>query len=329
MNAVEYIQEHVDPLKLLEHYGFRNITEHDDEIRACCEIHKGNNPNAFIWNKKNNFWYCYTGADCGGGDTVELIRKMEGVSFQKAVTIAAELFDLNIEGMEICTPRGSVRKEQELWLRKQRKRIENKANETEYELPFTRYTSSHPSFPRFDNDIIDFYGAKFCTLYPLKESYLRHKLVIPMYFGGVLSAVALRDTTGRFLPKWMYMPKGFKAAHHLYNIDRVSAMVEDGCEEAILVEGIFDVWSFHRIGIDNVMAIFGSHVSDEQYKQIMRLNVTVTLCFDNDAAGRKCTVMALKKFKSKTAVKRITLPERKDPGDCTKEELMSAYLSRT
>ena len=150
-----------------------------------------------------------------------------------------------------------------------------------------------------------------------------------MYFGGVLSAVALRDTTGKFMPKWMYMPKGFRAAHHLYNIDRVSAMVESGCEEVILVEGIFDVWSFHRIGIDNVVAIFGSHMSNEQYQQVMKLNVTVTFCFDNDTAGIRCTAMALKKFRNRTAVKHITLPEGKDPADCTKEELMSAYLSRT
>ena len=44
MNAVEYINENLDVMKLLNYYNFREITESEDQIRACCEIHKGNNP---------------------------------------------------------------------------------------------------------------------------------------------------------------------------------------------------------------------------------------------------------------------------------------------
>lgn len=88
MTAVEFIQENTDPMVLLEHYNFREIKQYENEIRACCEIHKGNNPNAFIWNKKNNLWFCYTGENCGGGDAVELVQKMENISFVSAVSKA-------------------------------------------------------------------------------------------------------------------------------------------------------------------------------------------------------------------------------------------------
>lgn len=328
MNAVEYIQEKVNPLKLLEYYGFREIQEYENEIRACCEIHKGNNRNAFIWNKNNNLWYCYTGDNCGGGDTVELVRKMENLNFQSAVAKAAQILNLNIEGLEIIRPRDDIRREHEKWLSTQKEKAKKKEEISEYHLPFTKYTDFLPSFKRFSEETLNFYGAKFCTLFPLEESVLKEKLVIPMYFGGVLRGVALRDTTGNFNPKWMYMPKGFKASQYLYNIDRVLELIEEGCDEVILVEGIFDVWSFHNIGIENVVAVFGSNISKEQIDTLLRLNVTLTLCFDNDNAGNKCTTKSIQKLKNKTELKIIELPLESDPGDCSKETLLSAYLNR-
>ena len=49
---------------------------------------------------------------------------------------------------------------------------------------------------------------------------------------------------------------------------------------------------------------------------------------NNDKAGQKCTLSAIKKFRNKTDLKVMELPEGKDPGDCTKDELLSAYLNR-
>lgn len=327
MTAIEFIQENVNPVKLLEYYNFRNVIEHENEIRACCEIHKGNNPNAFIWNKKNNLWFCYTGESCGGGDAVELVQKMEEIPFKQAVYKTAEILGLNIENMEVLSE-DRLKKEQKTWLRKQIKNSRFNVI-TEYQLPCTKYYDTSPSFSRFDENTLKFYDAKFCILFPSEDTILKYKLVIPICRNNMLVGVALRDTTGTFLPKWMYMPKGLKASNLLYNFDRVSKMVEDGTtEEIILVEGIFDVWSFHCIGIDNVVAIFGSNLSQKQYETLVKINTTITLCFDNDVAGKKCTLSAAKMFKNKTELLHIKLPEGKDPGDCSKEELTSAYLKR-
>ena len=95
--------------KILEYYNFRNIDETDDSIRSCCEIHKGNNPTAFVWNKTNNLWYCYTG-NCGGGDIFTLIEKMDGVKFTEAVSIAAKILGISIDGMEIKQQSNIIKK---------------------------------------------------------------------------------------------------------------------------------------------------------------------------------------------------------------------------
>ena len=324
MDVIDYIQENADGLVLLQHYGFKGIREYDNSIRACCAIHGGNNPNAFILNKKNNLWYCYTG-DCGGGDVVELVKKMESISFKEAIYTAADILGLNIDDMSIPTSRDGLKIEQKKWIRMMKDEEVN--DEQPYELPYTKYYPSSPFFNRFSQEVIDFYDAKFCNIFPLEESVLKDKMVIPIYKNGILIGVSLRDMHNGF-PKWFHHPKGLKTSNLLYNYDNAVSAIQRGNEEIILVEGIFDVWAYHRIGIENAVAVFGSNLSKHQIKEILKLNVTVTLSFDNDDAGNKATEKAIKSLSGMTVLKKITLPEGKDPCDCSENELMNSYLSR-
>lgn len=326
MDVIDYIQNSVDPIILLKHYNFKGIKEYDNSIRACCAIHNGNNPNAFIWNKENNLWYCYTG-ECGGGDVIELIKKMENISFKEAIHTAADIFDLNIDDISIPTSRNGLKVEQKKWLNKNRNDILNNNQIEEYHLPNTKYYSSSPFFNRFSQDVIDFYNAKFCKIFPLEDSILKDKMVIPIYKNEIMIGASLRNLHNGF-PKWLHCPKGIKTSNLLYNLDNAVKTIQKGNEEIILVEGIFDVWSYHRIGINNVVAIFGSNLSKHQIKEILKLNIPVTLSFDNDEAGNKATTKSIAALKNMTLLRKITLPEGNDPCDCTENELMNSYLKR-
>jgi DNA primase len=327
MKAVDYINEHIDPRKILEYYHFREITESDETIRACCEIHKGNNPTAFMWNKRNNLWYCYTG-DCHGGDVYTLIEKMEGVDFMGSVLRAASILNLDIEGMKIEKQSDLIRANTMKWLQFMAKQKE-KQEVKPYELAYTKYSDSYETFTRFPRETLSFYRTSFCKVYPTEEMLLYNKLVIPIYFQGVLYGVALRDTSGHAKQKWYYQPDGLQIRHLLYNYDvAMKAIKEHKLNEIILVEGIFDVWAYHEIGIDNVMAVFGSSLKEEQYKTLLKTGKDITTSFDNDKAGQKCTQEVLKKFKNKAELHVIDLPEDHDPADCTPETLRQAYLSR-
>ena len=185
-------------------------------------------------------------------------------------------------------------------------------------------------FERFTEDTLHHFAAKFCKLYPLDETILYNKLVIPIIKNGKTIGVALRDTTGKFIPKWLYQPSGLQINSLLYNFDNILDMYGNNeISEVILVEGIFDVWAYYEIGVTNVIAIFGSSLKEEQYKMLLKLPLNITLSFDNDDAGKKCTKEVMKKFKNKSEIKVIDLPVGYDPADCTKEQLLSAYLNRT
>lgn len=326
MNMVDAILENLNPLEILQHYGFRNITEGELEIRACCEIHKGNNPTAFVWNKENNLWFCYTG-DCNGGDVFTLVEKLENINFPCAVRKVAEILGIDISDMTVTSRPDRIKREHLKWIESQKAKLKYRGHK-EYILQNTKYYNECATFDRFKPETLKHFESAFCKFYPLESTMVYNKLVIPIHHNNTLVGVALRDTTGMILPKWLFQPRQLQVGKTLYNLDRAMSYIEDK-NEVIVVEGIFDVWAFHEIGIQNVVAIFGSTIKSEQYKMLLQLSVTVTLCFDNDASGRKCTENAIPKFKNKTDVKLIELPESKDPADCSQEELLNAYLKRT
>lgn len=328
MDAVRYIEEHMNPRKIMDHYGFRNITDTEESLRASCAIHNGDNPSAFIWNKSNNLWFCYTG-NCHGGDVFTLIQKMEKVTFIESVNIAASILELDISEMKIKKQRDIVLKNTLEWLETMKRFQKKNTKMKEDSLPFTKYTVKNEKFSRFNEEILNFYQAKFCNLYPTEEKLLYNKLVIPIIFKGITVGVALRDTTGIYQPKWYYQPDSIEIRKILYNYDlAVNTIKTNNLTSIILVEGVFDVWAYHQIGIDNVVAVFGSSLKKEQANLLLKLGIDLILSFDNDNAGNKAAEAIQGAYSNKVGISIITLPEGKDPSDCSEEELLQCYMRR-
>jgi DNA primase len=87
-------------------------------------------------------------------------------------------------------------------------------------------------------------------------------------------------------------------------------------ENAILVEGNFDVVSLHARGIENVVAPLGTAFTVDQAKLLRRYAIDVTLLFDGDAAGRKAARAAEEPCeKAGLDAKVALLPDRCDPDD--------------
>ncbi len=68
----------------------------------------------------------------------------------------------------------------------------------------------------------------------------------------------------------------------------------DSRREIVLVEGFFDLHQLRVRGIANVAALGGTSVRSQTFERLHRLGIkAVTLCLDNDEAGRAATAWAV------------------------------------
>ena len=113
--------------------------------------------------------------------------------------------------------------------------------------------------------------------------------------------------------------KGFEKMSYLYNLDLSFSYV-------VLVEGQSDVWRLYQYGY-NASALMGSDMSNWQLNQLSKFD-RVYLALDNDEAGRRGIEICNHLLKNHTEV--LLVPyESKDPGECSKEDWVSAFKCST
>lgn len=90
-------------------------------------------------------------------------------------------------------------------------------------------------------------------------------------------------------------------------------------DKAIIVEGYFDAITLHNYGIDNVVAVLGTALTEHHIKQLSRYTESkeIIVNFDADKAGLKATQRAIKEvenlvYSGQLKLKILTIPNGKD-----------------
>ncbi len=119
---------------------------------------------------------------------------------------------------------------------------------------------------------------------------------------------AWRDQSGRVRTFWarsidddaspnsryLYLRGASRTNLPPYGLSDALAGSSETRHELVLVEGVFDVHQLRSRGINNVAAVGGTAVRTEIFERLVRVGVhRVTLCFDNDQAGRAATERAV------------------------------------
>ena len=99
----------------------------------------------------------------------------------------------------------------------------------------------------------------------------------------------------------------------LYGVDKAKREIVEK-DEAIIVEGYFDLIALHAAGIKNSVATLGTSVTEEQISRLRNYTENITLMLDGDEAGvkgalRLITLFAEMGINGTMAV----LPEGHDP----------------
>lgn len=93
-------------------------------------------------------------------------------------------------------------------------------------------------------------------------------------------------------------------------------------DAVIIVEGEMDMLSSYRAGVQQVVAVKGSSLTEEHLQLLSKVCHTLLLCFDADKAGDAAQVRAIHDAIDKDfEVKVIQLPEGKDADECIRHNV--------
>lgn len=116
-------------------------------------------------------------------------------------------------------------------------------------------------------------------------------------------------------PKYINSPESlvYKKSRLLFGLAQArDSMSQKG--RAVLVEGNFDVITFHQAGIGETVAPLGTALTAEQVETLRRTASEVVLCYDGDRAGRAATRSALELLvAADIPVRVVALPDGEDP----------------
>lgn len=324
MDAVTLLNEHVEIEKLLEHYDFNKMKSEGSMIRSCCKLHDGNNPTAFVVNIETGLWFCHT-SDCGGGDIYTLVQKMEELSFSDAVKWVASFFHVDIANLEIAERKAAHVQELKKWVKLMRDRSTRRIFE-----PFTISEDIREvsKFREFRPETLEKFGLGHVNEVTLRKrddtAYtLKNRLVIPIIQNGVQIGMSFRRVRNSDIPKWSHQPAHIQTGELLYNYDAVQ-----GEMKIAVVEGIFDVWAYDEIGVPAVCT-YGAHLTDAQYRLLIKTGADLVFSFDADEAGDLATQKAINLFRFKANMETVNFQSGEDPENIPRELLNERYRGKT
>ena len=135
--------------------------------------------------------------------------------------------------------------------------------------------------------------------------------------GRVHGFGARRMRDDQQLPKYVNTSDGelYHKREVLFGIDRARGPAAKA-GRMILVEGYTDVLALHQAGIENVVGIMGTSLTEEQIDELQRVVTVLELCLDADAAGQSAMVRAAQLADGRGLELRVVqLPEGSDPAD--------------
>lgn len=300
---LRYLKENVGIGTVLHVHGLDvNLQRRGQELRGPCPLHQGDNPTAFRVHLERGLWHCFT--SCGGGDVVELVRRILHCNHAGA---ARHLRELLYQHAQTPPARG-------------RAMVPTRE-------PFRPFTFRIPLDPRLAF-LQQLKGVAIATASSFEAGWNRHSI----FLRGT-AAVRLHDMQGsplgycgrRLDPhdvarwgKWRF-PRFFPKSDNLFNAHRAARVRDRGI---VVVEGPWAVLRLAQARVPGAVALLGSRISPCQARWLAQAPV-VLLLLDGDRAGREATRDVAAALAGATVVRAYELPNGAEPEDLTDHELNS------
>jgi DNA primase len=311
--------------QVLSAYGLdRQLKRKNHQLSGPCPLHRGDNPTAFRVRLDRGVWHCFTA--CGGGDTVELIRRIENCSYAEA---ARHLYRLASE-LNPASELNLVNGPKPLL-------------QLPPSLPPSLPPAAPAAYPAPQNGA--FFPFKRTIPLNPKVSFLQDRKKISVqtathHEAGTCEcstflrntvAVHLHDLSGNPLGycgrrldhkaivswgKWLF-PKNFPKKDVLYNAHRALPFRHKGI---IVVECPWAVMRFAQSGICNAVALLGTSLSPLQAAWLTHAP-KILLMLDGDQTGKKAASAIANILQPKTRLSIHELHNGMEPEDLADNQL--------
>lgn len=343
MDQASQIREKIDIVAFISEY--LPLKKAGRNFKANCPFHNEDTP-SFIVSPERQIWHCF---GCGkGGDCFTFLMEYENMEFPEALRVLAKkagvtlkessfqashysekekIFSLNNLALKyyhyILLNHPSAKKALD-YLISQRKI--NKGIIETFEIGFSPNTNSSLS-----DYLMQKKGFKSKDLFDAGLAFEARGRVFDFFRGRIMFPLFdhrgnVAGFSGRTLDEKANPPKYINTkettVYHkgsmFFGLNSAKEEIK-GQQNAILVEGEFDVISLFKEGIKNVVAIKGTALTEDQVALLSRFTPKVSLCLDQDSAGFEATKRSLAVLEKRAVTTTIILTkDAKDPDEAIK-----------
>ena len=345
MDEVARIREKTDIVALLSEYI--PLKKAGRNFKTPCPFHNEKTP-SFVVSPERQIWHCF---GCGkGGDVFTFLMEYENLEFVEALRILAKRTGIEL-GESDFVKKGASKKEKIYKINQQasdfyhyiltkhpsgkralkylteNRKIDERLIET-FKIGYSPATGNaltkyllekkkHQnqdlidagiSFPR-SGRVSDFFRGRL--MFPIYD----HRDNIVAFSGRILNDIVKESK---------YVNTRDTLAYHkgsmFFGLNMAKNAIKKN-DQAIIVEGEFDVISCYSEGIENTVAIKGTALTEDQVSLLSRFTGKVTLCLDHDEAGFEAVKRSLAFIEKKGLTTTFLDLERyKDPDEAIKAD---------
>jgi DNA primase len=347
-SATDEIKSKLDIVEFIGQYC--QLKRAGKNFKANCPFHQENSP-SFVVSPERQIWHCF-GSCNEGGDVISFFMKWENISFPEALKELAHQTGVQLDTQSF---------DDTSWNKKERLYQINMMAQKYYhyvlketyhgtlgrEYLHERKVDDHIAetfqigvAPNTWDSLLRFLQKKQITEEDMLDAGLvirgktgrlydrfRNRLMFPIADprGNVIGFAGrhLGDENDAFGGKYVNTPETtiYKKRESLYGIQLAKEHMKQE-QNAILVEGEFDMISPFQRGIRNIAAIKGSAVTKEQLQILKRYTHRISLALDADVAGQEAVLRGIREAeKMDMDVNVIILEGGKDPDEIVRTDL--------
>lgn len=382
-DTIEQVKQRADIVDIVSEQVV--LKKQGKDFVGLCPFHDDKSP-SFSVSPSKQFYYCFS---CGaGGNAIKFLMELGKRPFGEVVFDLARRYQVPVQTLE---PEQRQELQRQLSVREQLYEIltlttrfyEHALHQTHGKeaLDYLKHdrTLSLETIQHFQ---LGYAPAGWETLYGYLVEQKHYPvalveqagLIVPRKTGGGYYdrfrnrlMIPIHDLQGRVIgfggrtlsdeqPKYLNSPETelFDKGKTLYGLNKARATIAKK-DQAVVVEGYFDVIALHAANITNAVASLGTALSIDQVRQLLRYTESkrITYNFDADSAGTKATARGLAieevflhltrenfdLFTSKEAsankpedahltsvlIKVLNLPDGKDPDEFLKSHSADEY----